>query len=322
MDEFRIIDTIFKPLAKDGAPSFGLENDTAIYTPPAGFDLVVTKDAMIEGVHFPEGTRGGVVATRLLRANLSDLAASGAKPVGYLLALMGERKLPETWLKDFASALKADQKKFGLDLFGGDTTSGAKSLCLSLTALGLVETGRGLTRIRAQPGDLVCVSGTIGDAHLGLKCLKGALPHDNDLVSRFEMPEPRIALGRELIGVATAAIDVSDGLLGDVNHICDASGVGAALKIDKVPLSETASKYVRNDTRKIVELATAGDDFELIFTIPEKARTKIPALAGKTGLPITVIGEITEKSGLTVLDAKDAALNLNSLGYTHFTDCV
>lgn len=318
MDERGIIETIFKPLAAKGAPAFGLENDTAIYTPPPGYDLVITKDVMIEGVHFLPGEDGEVVARRLLRSNLSDLAAAGAKPVGYLLGLMGKETIGQKWLLAFAAALKEDQNKFGMTLFGGDTTSGSKSLCLSLTALGAVKSGRASTRLGAKPGDKVFVSGTIGDASLGLDCLKGVLPRDDYLIGRYQRPEPRLALGQALAGLASAVIDVSDGLVLDAENLCGASGVGARLDLAKVPLSPSAKTWAGESEEKLIRLVTAGDDFELLFTVAPASRGQVEALSKKAGLPITLIGEITEPQKLVVLDKNGQVVEIKNKGYRHF----
>lgn len=318
MDERGIIDTLFKPLAAKGAPAFGLENDTAIYTPPPGYDLVITKDVMIEGVHFLDGEDGRGVARRLLRSNLSDLAAAGAKPVGYLLGLMGKETIEGKWLKAFAAALKKDQNKFGITLFGGDTTSGSKSLSLSLTALGTVKSGRASTRLGAKAGDLVFVSGTIGDATLGLECLKGNLPVNEHLIGRYQNPEPRLALGQNLVGLASAVIDISDGLVLDAENLCRASGVGARLDLGKVPLSAAAKTWAGGDQDKLTRLVTAGDDFELLFTVAPESREKIESISKKAGLPITLIGEIAENRTVEVIGRNGAAIPIKTPGYRHF----
>ncbi len=312
MDELHIIETIFKPLAGKGAPSFNLENDTAIYSPPPGFDLVMTKDAMISGVHFLADQNPRAVARRLLRSNLSDLAATGAKPVGYLLAIMGPQDLPAAWLEKFADGLKQDQTEFGISLFGGDTTSGSKSLALSLTALGLVPKGRGLKRAGAKPGDLIFVSGTIGDAWLGLKALKGEIPHDDFLISRYEHPSPRLNLGQGLAGLATASVDVSDGLVADLGHLARASGVAARVFLESVPFSEKASGYDPG------VLITAGDDYELVFTAPEGRREDILSLSNKVGIRVTEIGKISVGSGVVVFDKNNTTVEIEKTGYRHF----
>ncbi len=318
MDERGIIETVFKPLAGEGAPAFGLENDTAIYSPPPGCDLVITKDVMIEGVHFLEGEAPGVIAKRLLRSNLSDLAASGARPAGYLLGFIGKKKVEEGWLKAFAASLKEDQEEFGIKLYGGDTTSGSKSLCLSLTAIGSVATGAALSRQGASKGDLICVSGTIGDAYLGLKCLTGEMAADSYLTGRFQTPEPRLGLGQGLIGMASATIDISDGLALDLENLCRASKVGAKVHLERLSLSGPAKKYLADDQQKLIELITAGDDFELLFTLPVEKRDQVPKMAKTAGLPITVIGEITEVGVCEFLDAKGQAIAFKKKGYRHF----
>lgn len=311
MDEIQIIDTIFKPLAKKGPPSFNLENDTAVYSPPEGYDLVITKDAMISGVHFLPGQNPATIAKRLLRSNLSDLAASGAKPVGYLLAIMGTDELDEAWLRGFAGGLKEDQEAFGIPLFGGDTTSGAKTLSLSLTALGLVEKGKALSRFGAKPGDLIFTSGTIGDACLGLKSLKGEIEKDDFLISRFETPSPRVALGQNLIGLASANVDISDGLVGDLEHLAKASKVGAEIYLEKIPVTTPGQGNLN-------EMITAGDDYELLFTAPESARAEVEALSKKLNLALTVIGKIITEPGVVVFDKNKAKVVFDKTGYRHF----
>lgn len=320
MDELAIIDKIFRPLAAPDAPAFGLKNDTAIYTPPENHDLVITTDVMIEGVHFLKTEEPGVIARRLLRSNLSDLAASAATPVGYLLGLMGTAKIKTTWWQAFGASLAFEQKEFGIALFGGDTTSGSKSLCLSITALGIVQRGGALTRLGASPGDLVCVSGTIGDAALGLLSLKGDMPHDDFLIARFQNPLPRLEVGRALLGLASATIDISDGLVMDLESLCAASKVGATLDLGAVPLSPPAQDYADAEPGNLIHLVTGGDDFELLFTVPPQRRADLPALAKKTGLPITVIGEINDTRRVDVRGKDGRPVAIKTKGYRHFKE--
>ncbi len=318
MDEFGIIETIFRPLAAKGAPAFNLENDTAVYTPPKGHDLVLTKDAMIEGVHYPGNLKPEDIAKRLLRANLSDLAAAGAKPVGYLLGIMAGATMDAAWLKGFAKGLREDQEKFGISLFGGDTTSGSKTTCLSLTALGIVPTGKALTRKGAKPGDLLCVSGSIGDAGLGLQSLQDKIPANPYLEARFKTPDPRVALGRSLIGVAGAAIDISDGLLADITHLLVSSGVAAEVYLYEIPLSREALEVVGKPQDRILELLAGGDDYELAFTVPKAHRMALGKISRTLDLPISVIGEIKAGKGLTLFDKNNKKVAVKNTGYRHF----
>lgn len=315
MDEFALIDKIFRPLAKKGAPAFNLENDTAIYSPPRGFDLVFTKDVLIEAVHFPADSKPDVAARRLLAANLSDLAAAGAKPVGYLLGIMGSANAGENWLRKFAAALGQEQKKFSISLFGGDTTSGSRSLCLSLTAIGIVKAGSGLTRKGARPGDVLFVSGTIGDAYLGLQGILGKAAKNKFLVSRFERPETRVALGQGLIGLATATVDISDGLVADAGHIAEASRLGVEIDLNRVPISKEATR----SGAAVKELICAGDDLELAFAVPQQKTGAVKKLSKRLGLPLTEIGRFVKGRGIQVLDQNRQIVDIKKPGYRHYT---
>lgn len=317
MDEFAIIKHVFRPLAGNDTPAMNLENDTAIWHPPLGHDLVMTKDVMVEGVHFLPNEDAGVIAQRLLRVNLSDLAASGAKPQGYLLGFIGKAKVEEKWLMAFAAGLARDQEEFHISLFGGDTVSGSQSLALSLTAIGSVPTGQAMTRGGAKPGDHVFVSGTIGDGYLGLQSLLGNSARDDDAIRSYQLPEPRLRLGLELRGLASASIDVSDGLLADMHHICEASRVGGAINLDEVPLSPSGKKYACENMAQLLRLATSGDDYELLFTVPEKKAARVHEIAAKVGLSLTRIGEITGGSKFSVFGSDGKEIDVSMHGYRH-----
>jgi len=235
--EFDRIARHFRPLAGPG--SLGLTDDAAVFTPPPGRELVVTADAMVESVHFLPGTAPGLVARKLLRVNLSDLAAMGAMPLGYLVTLSVPRSFGDDWFAGFAAGLAQDQAAFGTALLGGDTTQTPGPLCVSLTAIGHVAPGQAIRRSGAQAGDEVWVTGTIGDGVLGLEAARGNLADpDGYLAGRYNLPTPR--LGLALHGWARACMDVSDGLFQDLGHICRASGVGAVVEADLVPLSPQA----------------------------------------------------------------------------------
>lgn len=310
MNEFAIIKKYFAPLAK-AQGALGLTDDAALMTAPAGKSLVVTKDAMVEGVHFVGDESPALIAQKLLRVNLSDLAAMGATPHAYFLALM----LPqadERWLRSFAQGLSAAQKTFGITLMGGDTTK-SPTLSLSLTAVGFVPKGEALKRTGARAGDDIYVSGTIGDAALGLRAAQGKFK-DAYLLKRYRLPTPRLMLGSMLLRIATACADVSDGLIQDLGHIAECSEVGAVVEWDKIPLSPSAKKM-----KPVPEIiAAGGDDYELLFTAPQKMREKIAAIATKAKTPVTRIGSIRKGRGVKLVDKTGKEITLRKTGYDHF----
>ena len=279
LSEFAFIAERLRPLAAGTPGALGLADDAALLDPPAGAELVLTKDAMVAGVHFLPDDPPGDVAKKLLRVNLSDLAAMGAAPLGYLLALIRPKATAEDWLADFCRGLAEDQARFGIGLLGGDTVSTPGPLALSLTALGHVPRGTALRRCGARPGDDVWVSGTLGDAALGLKVLQGELAVADEvrapLVERYRLPQPRLALGEALRGLASAALDVSDGLLADLGHILETSKLGAEIRAAALPLSPAARTLPGAPDAALA----GGDDYELLFTAAPDQRARIAALA-------------------------------------------
>ncbi len=323
--EFELIAKYFAPLTGGLPGAFDLENDGALLDLAADESLVVTVDTMIEGRHFLGDDPPGLVAAKLLRVNLSDLAAMGARPLGYVLAASWPDAVEVGWIEDFARGLAADQENFGLSLLGGDTTATPGSMALSLTAFGAVPKGRALTRSGAGLGDLVCLSGCVGEAVLGLKVLRGELgslspDHREAFVSRYRRPEPRLALGRALLesGLATAALDVSDGVVGDLAHIAEASALAARIEAGALPLSAAAREVLDADPTLIADLLTGGDDSELIFTLNPARRAELAALSQRLLLPLTVIGEMDSGAGVKVLDDEGEEIALARGGWTHF----
>ncbi len=302
MNEFDFIKTLLRPLAGEG--SFALSDDAASIRVPDLHELVITKDALVRGVHFIGTEPASQIARKALRVNLSDCAAMGAKPFSYLLALMLPPGITEEWLGSFVQGLKTDQEHFGVSLLGGDTTRSKSELAVSITMLGLVPHGKALRRNGAKTGDGIYVSGTIGDGALGL-----IHKYDTFLLQRYQLPEPRIALGQKLQGIATSCMDISDGLAQDLGHICAASGTGAIIEWNKIPLSDAARTC--NPEPEII--LAGGDDYELLFTVPPSAA---PQLANMQG--ITRIGSITEGGGVKILDASGAPIPLTRKGYRHF----
>ena len=321
--EFDLIERFFRPLSRAAPGAFALGNDGALLTPPAGAALVVTKDVMVAGVHYPEDEEPSVIARRLLRVNLSDLAAMGAEASSYALGLALPEDVSDAWVEAFAAGLAQDQEAFGVALIGGDTVAAKGPAVLSLTAFGWFAGDACLTRSGASEGDDVYVSGTVGDATLGLRAVRGQLagldPADRAaLAERFRLPEPRLALGTALVGNATCAIDVSDGLVADLGHVCDESGVGARVAADAVPLSPAAMRAIDAGEAALADLVTGGDDYELLFCAPPSARDAVEAIGQRLGLALTRIGTVERGEGVTVADADGRPLALGRAGYTHF----
>jgi thiamine-monophosphate kinase len=315
--EFEFITRRLRPLAT-ARGALDLTDDAALLDPAPGHQLVLTKDAMVAGVHFLEGDPPGQIAQKLLRVNLSDLAAMGAAPLGYLLALARAKETGDDWLGEFCAGLAADNAAFEITLLGGDTVSTPGPLTLSLTAIGEVPGGAALLRRGAEAGDDVWVSGTLGDAALGLKVLQGELEVADaaraHLIERYRLPRPRLALGEALRGIASAGIDISDGLVADLGHILEVSGVGAELHADALPLSPAARDLPGARDAAL----SGGDDYELLFTASPERRTDIEALARRLGLPLTRIGAIRAELGLHVLDEKGQELPVRKAGWQHF----
>lgn len=317
--EFGLIDRLFRPLA--GAPeALGLADDAALLPHADGRDLVVSKDMIVEGVHFLAGEAPDAVARRLLRVNLSDLAAKAAEPYGYFLAVAFPQAWDEAARAAFAAGLAEDQARFGLSLFGGDTVSTPGLFTASITALGTVPKGAMVRRGGARPGDMVFASGTIGDAALGLKAARGeALGLSQDdraaLEARFRLPEPRLSLRGPLRDLATAAADVSDGLLADAGHIGEASGLAVEIDLGRLPLSAPARRWLERQGDRaaaLAVLAAGGDDYEVVCAAPPEAAE---ALA-RTDPALVPVGRVLPGEGVrAVLDG--APVDVTRTGYAH-----
>ena len=323
--EFDLIERYLAPLAKAAAGSFGLRNDAAVVNLETARQLVVTADAMVEGIHFLPGTAADLVARKLLRVNLSDLAAMGATPTGYLLTAALPPERGGALLSAMARGLAVDQAAFGIGLLGGDTVSTPGPITLSLTALGTVGQDQVLQRATARDGDSVFISGTVGDAALGLLALTGELGEIDDDVSgalaeRYHLPEPRIGLGRVLAenGLASAAIDVSDGLVADLGHIADQSGLGAEILAGQLPLSGAARSLLELRPNLQEVILTGGDDYELLFAADPAVTATVESTARKLKLPITKIGRMTDGNGVRVRDEKGQLVPLAVAGWNHF----
>ena len=321
LGEFERIARFFAPLA---APEgLGLLDDVAIIPGPPGEQYVLKTDAIVEGVHFLSEDPADQVAQKLLRVNLSDLAGKGATPVGYLLTTALPRERDEAWLERFAEGLSRDQTEFGIGLLGGDSVATTGPVTLSVAAVGRVRTGETVLRRGARPGDVVYVSGTLGDAALGLRALRGELPELDAaqrefLADRYRLPRPRLRLGQRLVGTARAMMDISDGLVADLGHICETSGVGAVVEAARLPLSPAARAAIAADASRLMAALSAGDDYELLFTASPEAAAGIAALASEIDVPVTAIGRIERGTGVRVVDGKGAPIAVTDAGYRHF----
>ena len=306
-DEFETIDRLFKPLSEGAPEAQGLMDDVAVLPARMGQDLVVTKDAMVEGVHFLETDPLDLVARKLLRVNLSDLAAKGAEPYGYLLAVSWSERCRWPEREAFAAGLAQDQKQYGIYLFGGDTTSTPGPLTCSITAFGWVPHGRTVARGGARSGDLLLVSGSIGDGLLGLAASRGELSELEParveaLIKRYRLPEPRVGMARLVRENASASADVSDGLIADVGHIAEASGLRALINLEALPLSRAARAWLHKRVepgQALLDLASGGDDYEIVCCArADRAETMIRAAEDHGDL--TVIGYLVEGEGVAV----------------------
>ena len=321
LGEFEFIARLLRPLASGLPGAEQLGDDTAHLAPPAGHEIVVTTDALVCGVHFLAHHPPDLIARKALRVNVSDLAAAGSRPWTYQLALALSDDIDDAWLAAFCDGLAFDQREYGIDLSGGDTVSTPGALTISLTALGLVPAGHSLHRAGAKVGDAVFVSGTIGDGALGLKASKGELAGASGedvaaLAARYLLPQPRAALGPRLRGIASACMDVSDGMVGDLGHICSRSGVKSVIDVERVPLSDPARRAIERDASLLEAAIAGGDDYELLFTAPAAKRETIAELAKESGMPITEIGRIEAGEGVTTLLGGEK-LTLKHTGYRH-----
>lgn len=296
-----------------GPEGLGLKDDAALLRPPPGRELVLTVDQMIEDVHFRSGDAPDLIARKLLRRNLSDLAAMGAEPLGYLLTTSLPRSVDDEWLRVFAEGLRAEQDEFGFLLFGGDSSSSLAHISLTATLIGDVAPGAALRRNGAKPGDDIWVTGTIGDAALGLRARRGELQDVSGfLTQRSLLPTPR--LGLQLANIANAAIDVSDGLVQDLAHICKASKADALLWSHQVPVSPPAAAF--GDAMLEARL-TDGDDYELLLAVPPEKAGALAAACGQ--LQITKIGEFKRGTGaVEIQDRSGKILQFTKPGWSHF----
>lgn len=318
-----LIARYFRPLATNPG-AFGLIDDAALLK-QSGDDLVITTDAIVEGVHFLPDDPPDTIARKALRVNLSDLAVKGATPAGFVLTL-ALREASDEWLAPFARALGEDATAFGCPVLGGDTVSTPGPLMISITAFGRVPPGTMVRRDGAKVGDRIAVTGTIGDASLGLRVFRNQITGEgldtssrDFLIQRYRVPQPRSALALAIREHASAAMDVSDGLAGDLAKLCAASRVSAAIEMAAVPLSAPARALLAKGSADIEAAVSGGDDYEVLCAIPENRWESFVAAAGKAGVQISSIGRVVAGGAAPqFLDATGKPVTLKRLSYSHF----
>lgn len=314
--EFELIARYFAPLAKGFRGARGLKSDNAFLASDGRHDLVVKTDTIVAGVHFLGDEKPELVAQRALRVCLSDLAAGGATPYAYQVGLSLERNWTERWVRGFARGLAADQRKYRVDLAGGDTTRTPGPTTITVTAFGKVLRGRGIGRDGARVGDDLWVSGTIGDATLGLLVAQGKL-EGAALEKRYRLPLPRTALGPRLRGLAHAAADVSDGLLADAGHIAEASGLAVEIERNLVPLSREAKRVLRRQPSLWSRALAGGDDYELLIALPAGKRAALQRASRSAGVRVSRIGAFSKGKGVR-LTVSGQIEKPAVYGYKHF----
>ena len=322
--EDRLIARFFRPLATHPG-ALGLSDDAAFITPPAGCDLVLKTDAIIGGVHFFSDDAAHTVASKALRVNLSDLAAKGARPLGFLLSLALPKDIDDAWLADFAQGLRGDAVLFACPLFGGDTDRTPGPVTISIAMFGSVPEGTMVRRAGAKPGDRVFLSGSIGDAALGLSLRNGggtdwklATAQRQHLVSRYLLPQPRNALAEAVRTHASAAMDVSDGLAGDFAKLCRASNVAAEIEVARVPLSDAAKAVLAADPGMLETALTGGDDYEIVCTVPANKAAGFRVAAQAANVAVSEIGHIVAGASARFLGTDGKALSFKRASFSHF----
>ena len=323
--EERLIARYFGPLARHPG-ALGLTDDAAVLTPPPGCDLVLTTDGVIAGVHFFADDPPDTIGRKALRMNLSDLAGKGAKPLGFLLSAALPAGVEEKWLADFAAGVGADAERYQCPLLGGDTDRTPGPTSISIAALGAVPQGKMIRRSTAKAGDRIVVTGTIGDAALGVllhrdgklvERLRLAESMRAHLRQRYLLPQPRSALADAVLQHASAAMDISDGLAGDLAKLCRASGVGAEVDVARVPLSEAARAAVGADPALIETVLTGGDDYEIVLTLSVERLASFRAAADAASVAVSEIGHVVAGEGARFMrDGKMLAFTRPS--FSHF----
>jgi thiamine-monophosphate kinase len=324
LGEFGRIARFFRPLAANLPGALELTDDAAVLDVPPGQELVVTTDAIVAGVHFLSTAAPGDIARKALRVNLSDLAAKGARPYAYTLTLAVGRDVADVWIEAFAAGLAADQAQYRIALAGGDSVSTSGPIWASITAFGLADAGRTVRRNGAQPGDIILVTGTIGDATMGLAVEQGRLDVDAAdraaMVGRYRLPEPRTRLAPAIAAYAHAAIDISDGLAADFGHLCRASNVRGQIVASKVPLSPAVRRAIDTDAGQMSQVLAGGDDYEVLMAAPPNSVAGLKGAATNAGIDVTEIGSIGDSQAdgeAYFIDDGGNRLLFDKAGWTH-----
>jgi thiamine-monophosphate kinase len=327
LNERDLIENIFAPLTRQGDGSIGLTDDAAFLPPNGLCDLVITQDSLISEVHFRANDSPKNIARKSLRVNLSDLAAKGAVAHSYLLSIALPSNCKRCWVEEFAAGLASDQTTYGVKLIGGDTVRSPHALMITITALGYIPRGKMVRRVGANPGDNIYVTGTLGDSTLGLAVLnevspalqvldEGARLH---LCNRYFLPQPRTALAPVLLDHASAAMDISDGLLGDLTLLINASNVSAKIDLNALPISPSASAAIANDESLRKRAYTGGDDYEILAAVSPEAASSFEDDAARVGVSVTCIGHIVVRDDLLILqDSNEQAIKTDRLSFSHF----
>ena len=320
--EFGLIADLFAPLASTEPGALALTDDAAVLDLPPGHQLVTTVDAIVAGVHFLPDDPPDTIARKLMRVNLSDLAAMGAKPRAGFLTCAFPKNTPEGWIEAFAAGLAADVAAFAMPIAGGDTVSTPGPATFTLTALGTVQPGQAVLRSGARPGDLLAVSGSIGDGALGLFAAQQPVnPGDAAqmfLADRYRVPRPRLDVAAALAPYMHACMDISDGLVQDMGHVCTVSGVGAQVDLRQIPLSAAARSWLESGQATLEQAVTGGDDYELLMAFPPSALDQITAWNRGGGTPVTVIGVFTEDPAVSLTGPDGRGWAPARPGFTHF----
>lgn len=319
MGEFDLITRYFVPLTEGRKEAAGLRNDGAVLDIPAGKQLIVTTDTLVSGLHFIPDQPPGTIAQKALRTNLSDLTAMGAVPYCYQLALSME-KPDEAWLEDFCVGLASDNKRYGVFCSGGDTTGNHSGMLISITAFGLIDEGKAITRSGAKNGDHIVITGSIGAAYCGLQILNDKIRTVSDYCTqRYHAPQPPVSLGVILSDYVHAALDISDGLLADLEHMAKASHLQVEIDLSKLAFAPEVQKLLNENLVNIEELLSGGDDYELIMAVPDNKLEAFKAVALKNDVVLQDIGQFKEgEPDVIIYDETGKTLEIKKRGWQHF----